>query len=51
MGAINYFTSDYITMGIEPYSAYDVEKDQEFMREVQEQIKEYGGTVESWIDD
>ena len=51
MGAVNYFTSDYITMGIKPYSAYDLENDQEFMQEVQEQIKEYGGTVESYIDE
>lgn len=51
MGAVNYFTSDYITMGIEPYSAYDLEKDQDFMEAVQEQIKEYGGTVEDCISD
>lgn len=51
MGAVNYFTSDYITMGVKPYDAYDFENDQDFMREVQEQIKEYGGTLESWIDD
>jgi hypothetical protein len=51
MGTVNYFTSDYITMGVKPYDAYDFENDQDFMREVQEQIKEYGGTLESWIDD
>ena len=51
MGAVNYFTSDYITIGVKPYDAYDLENDQDFMREVQEQIKEYGGTLESWIDD
>ena len=51
MGAVNYFTSDYITMGIEPYSAYDLEKDQDFMEAVQEQIKEYGGIVEDCISD
>ena len=33
MGAVNYFTSDYITMGLVPYSAYDLEQDAEFMHE------------------
>lgn len=51
MGAVNYFTSDYITMGIEPYSAYDLENDQDFMQVIHEQIKEYGGTVEDCISD
>lgn len=51
MGAINYFTSDYITMGVKPYDAYDFENDPDFMEMVQEYMKEYGGTLESWIDD
>lgn len=51
MGAVNYFTSNYITMGIEPYSAYDLENDPDFMQVVHEQIKEYGGTVEAAIDE
>lgn len=51
MGAVNYFTSDYITMGIELYSAYDLENDQDFMQVVHEQIKEYGGTAEDCISD
>lgn len=51
MGAINYFTSDYITMGFKPYDTYDFENDPDFMEMVQEYMKEYGGTLESWIDD
>lgn len=51
MGAVNYFTSDYITMGIKPYDTYDFENDPDFMEMVQEYMKEYGGTLESWIDD
>lgn len=31
MGAINYFTSDYITLGVRPYDADDFIKDQEFI--------------------
>lgn len=51
MGAINYFTSDYITLGIKPYDAFDLEKDADFMEELREQIKEYGGTMEAAIDE
>lgn len=50
MGAVNYFTSDYITMGLVPYSAYDLEQDTEFMRELREEVKEYGGTVDEALD-
>lgn len=46
MSAVNYSTSDYITMGVVPYSVYDLEQDAEFMRELQEEVNEYGGTVE-----
>lgn len=51
MGAVNYFTSDYITMGLKPYSAYDLENDLEFMEEVKAQVNEYGGTVEEAIQE
>lgn len=51
MGTINYFTSDYITLGIKPYSSYDLENDPCFMEEIQDQINEYGGTVENAIND
>ena len=44
MGAVNYFTSDYITMGIEPYSAYDLENDPDFMDALRDEVNEYGGT-------
>lgn len=50
MGAVNYSTSNYITMGLVPYSVYDLEQDPEFMRELQEKAKEYGGTVEEAMD-
>ena len=51
MGAVNYFTSDYITMGIKPYDTCDFENDPDFMEMVREYMKEYGGTLENWIDD
>ena len=31
MGAINYFTSDYITLGVKPYDTDDYIKDNDFM--------------------
>lgn len=49
MGTINYGTSDYITLGIEPYNYSDFEKDQEFMEEAKKQVKKYGGTIEDCI--
>lgn len=51
MGAVNYGTSDYITMGIEPMSAYDLEHDEELMDEIRAQVDEYGGTIEDAIYD
>lgn len=51
MGAINYFTSDYITMSLRPYDRTDFENDLDFMEEAREQVREYGGTLESVIDD
>lgn len=51
MGAINYFTSDYITMGLRPYDASDFESDSEFMEELQKEIDEYGGTIETALQD
>lgn len=50
MGAVNYFTSDYITLGIKPYSVYDLENDVEFMKEIRAEVKEYGGTVEEALN-
>lgn len=50
MGAVNYFTSDYITLGLRPYSRYDFENDREFMKELQAEVDEYGGTLESALD-
>lgn len=36
MGTINYYTSDYITIGQRPVDLYDLEKDAVFMRELRE---------------
>lgn len=49
MGAVNYFTSDYITMGLRPYDSLELENDLEFMEEMQTQVNEYGGTIENAI--
>lgn len=51
MGAINYFTSDYITIGLKPYDTIDLENDSEFMEELQNEINEYGGTLENALND
>ena len=50
MGAINYFTSDYITMGLRPYDRYELINDSEFMEELQQEVDEYGGTVDAALD-
>lgn len=49
MGTINYYTSDYITMGVKPYVYSDFENDPDFMEEMQNNVDEYGGTIESEI--
>lgn len=49
MGAVNYFTSDYITMGVPLLYSCDLENDPDFMEEVRAEVKEYGGTVEEAI--
>lgn len=50
MGAVNYFTSDYITMGIKPYDEYDLESDSDFMEAIQEEVDEFGGTIDGAIE-
>lgn len=45
MGTINYNTSDYITLGLKPYSNYDLENDTELIKE----LEEYGESVEDYI--
>lgn len=50
MGAINYKTSDYITMGINPGDVYAVQNDPDFIEEMQENVKEYGGSLEDEIN-
>ena len=51
MGTINYKTSDYITLGVKPYSSIDLENDVEFMEEIKNQIAEYGGNIPNIIND
>lgn len=51
MGAINYFTSDYITLGLRPYDTSDFESDSEGMEELQNECDKYGGTLEDAIQD
>ena len=46
MGAVNYHTSAYITLGIRPYDASDFEQ-----ADFEEEVKEYGGTLEQAISD
>lgn len=50
MGAVNYFTSNYITLGVRPYSVFDLENDIDFMEEIRAEVDEYGGTVEEAIN-
>lgn len=50
MGTINYYTSNYITLGIEPCDSYDLEKDPKFMEEMQRRAEEYGNTIDYEID-
>lgn len=51
MGAVNYFTSDYITIGLRPYDTSDLENDLEFMGELKKEIDECGGTLENALQD
>lgn len=51
MGAVNYFTSDYITMGLRLYNSWELENDLEFMEEIKNEVDEYGGTIENAIAD
>ena len=51
MGAVNYFTSDYITMGLRPYDSWEPENDSDFMEEMRRGCEEYGGTIENAIAD
>ena len=49
MSAINYGTSDYITLGIKPYDYADFENDASFVKEAEAEIAEYGGTIEDCV--
>ena len=51
MGAINYGSSDYITMGLRPYDTSDFENDCEVMQELQNECNKYGGTFENALQD
>ena len=50
MGAINYFTSNYITLGLHPYDRYELTNDPDFMADLQAEVDEYGGTVDVALD-
>lgn len=49
MGTINYKTSNYITLGIEPMSAYDLEQDPGFMDEITECAADWGMDIDEAI--
>ena len=51
MGAVNYKTSDYITLGVKPYDEEEIRRDSDFMEEIKEQVKEYGGTESEAIQE
>lgn len=50
MGTINYGKSDYITMGVKPISWQELENNADFMEEMEEEVKENGGTLEDAIN-
>lgn len=50
MGTVNYFTSDYITIGLRPYDSTDFEKDTELMGCLRNEIDQYGGSIEDALD-
>lgn len=50
MGAINYGTSDYITMGIKPESTWDYEHDPAIMEEMKEYAEEYDCSIDEAIE-
>lgn len=39
MGTINYYTSNYITLGIKPYEPEDLLSDSDFMQFIKEEWK------------
>lgn len=51
MGAINFFTSDYITLAIKPYETDDFMNDPEFMEEAQSRIEKDGSSLEIEIQE
>lgn len=51
MGTINYFTSDYITLGLYPYNTSDFKNDRGFMEELQKECNEYGGLIDNALQD
>ena len=50
MGTVNYYTSNYITLGIKLYDRLDLEKDSEFMEEIQESAKEDDISIDDVIE-
>ena len=51
MGAINFFTSDYITLAIKPYETDDFMNDLEFMEEAQARIEKDNSSLEVEIQE
>lgn len=51
MGAINFFTSDYITLAIKPYETDDFMNDSEFMEEAQARIEKDNSSLEVEIQE
>ena len=49
MGTINYKTSDYITLGINPDHVWSFKEDPEIMQELADNIKPYGGSLENEV--
>ena len=49
MGAVNYKTSDIITIGYRPVDAWDIEHDECFMEEARKQSEEYGDDIDDII--
>lgn len=50
MGAINYGRNKYVMLGVVPIDSWAYEQDKEFMEMVNEEVKEYGGTIEEAIN-
>lgn len=50
MGAVNYKTSDYITLAINPAGYYELENDPDFMEYAREEMERSGAKLESIME-